>query len=552
MTELTHVDVVFENGWIYTGTEDRPHRGGLAVHKGEVVSTDATVVAGLAQNARQRVDLDGRLIIPGFQDSHVHPPSAGIELLSCDLSHCETAEQTLAVIADYAAANPDLEWILGGGWSMGLYEGGTPTREMLDEIVPNRPVFLQNRDHHGAWFNSRAAELAAVDADTPDPRDGRLERKADGTPSGTAHEGAMGLFDHVRPSMTIDQAYDGLLAAQEHLLALGITAWQDAAVGKFMSRVDSLPAYVRALENGELKARVRGAQWWSREAGVAQLEPVLARRDEIGSKYDADHFSLNSVKVMVDGVAENFTAAMHDCYLDHHGNETENRGISFFDPKDMASFVSALDKNGMQVHFHALGDRAVTEALDAIDQARRDNGPSDNRHHLAHLEVIRSEDVARFSDLDAVANIQPLWACHDLQMDTLALPFLPEGAEDHHYPFGELVQHGARLAGGSDWPVTDANPIQGIHIAVNRVSPNSEYAPLGPEYQKLSLKVALDAYTQGSAFVNHLDHATGRLLPGYYADIAILNCNIFDLPVEQLNTARVTETWIAGERVFSE
>lgn len=551
MTLTPTADTVFEHGWVYTGSEDSPTFGGIAVADGRILSTDAAEVAALAETATHRVDLAGRLLIAGFQDAHVHPVMAGVELLSCDLSGCDSADETLSVIAEYAAAHPDLEWILGAGWSMDAFPGGTPTRQQLDAVVPDRPVLLENRDHHGAWVNTRALELAGITAATPDPADGRFEREPDGTPAGTVHEGAMSLFGSVRPRPTLDQAYDGLLAAQQHLVSFGITAWQDAAVGEFMGSPDTVPVYLRAASDGALKVRVRGAQWWNREDGDAQLDPILARRDEVAAQCDPDLLSLASVKVMVDGVAENFTAAMHECYRDHHGDATENRGISFFDPRDMARFVTALDREGMQVHFHALGDRAVTDALDALEHARTENGETDNRHHLAHLQVVRSEDVARFAPLGATANIQALWACHEEQLDTLTLPFLTDDAEAHHYPFGELIASGARLAAGSDWSVSSPDPVQAIHIAVNRVSPGSERRPLGPDSQRLTLTEALNAYTQGTARINHLDHATGRLEAGYYADLAILDRNLFDLPPEEIHTARVDETWIGGERVYS-
>ncbi len=551
MTHTPTADTVFEHGWIYTGTEGSPVFGGIAVADGRILSTDAEEVARLAETAATRVDLAGRLLIAGFQDAHAHPVMAGVELLSCDLSGCDTAEETLAAVAAYAAAHPDLAWIQGAGWSMDAFPGGTPTRQMLDAIVSDRPVLLENRDHHGAWANTRAFALAGITAETPDPADGRFEREADGTPAGTAHEGAMSLFGEVRPRPTLDQAYAGLLAAQQHLVSFGITAWQDAAVGEFMGSPDTVPVYLRAVRDGALKVRVRGAQWWNREDGDAQLGPILARRDEVARECHPDRLSLASVKVMVDGVAENFTAAMHECYRDHHGDATDNRGISFFDPRDMARFVAALDAAGMQVHFHALGDRAVTDALDAVEYAREQNGASGNRHHLAHLQVVRSEDVARFAPLEATANIQALWACHEDQLDTLTLPFLADDAEEHHYPFGELVASGARLAAGSDWSVSSPDPVQAIHIAVNRRSPGSDLPPLGPESQKLTLAQALDAYTHGTARVNHLDHATGRIEPGYYADLAILDRNLFELAPEDLHTARVDETWIGGERVYA-
>lgn len=549
-TDRTRADVVLENGWVYTGCDAAPRRGGLAILDGRVLSTDDEEVARLAPGAHLRIDLDGRLVTPGFQDAHIHPILAGMELLGCDLSACSTADETVAAVAAYADAHPELDWIVGAGWSMDAFPGGTPTRGMLDAVVPDRPVFLENRDHHGAWVNTRALDLAGVDGETPDPSDGRLERESDGFPAGTAHEGAMNLFNTVRPMATEDEAYAGLLAAQEHLLGFGITAWQDAAVGEFMGSPDTVPVYFRAVREGALKVRVRGAQWWNREDGDAQLDGILARRDEAAASCDPDRFSLASVKVMVDGVAENFTAAMHECYRDHHGRPTDNRGISFFDPADMAAFVSELDREGMQVHFHALGDRAVTDALDAVERALHENGPGDRRHHLAHLQVVRSADVARFAPLGATANIQALWACHEDQLDELTLPFMAADAEEHHYPFGELAASGARLAAGSDWSVSSPDPIQAIHVAVNRVGPGEHHRPLGPDRQRLTLAQALDAYTQGTAYVNHLDHVTGRLVPGAYADFAVIDRNLFDLPPEQLHDARVDETWVGGERLF--
>lgn len=549
-TQLAQIDAVFENGWIYTGDEPSPQRGAIAVSGGRIVSTDADEVARLAEHADQRIDLAGRLLLPGFQDAHLHPVLAGVEMLGCDLSACENAADTVEAVRAYAQANPDVDWIVGAGWSMDAFPGGTPTRQLLDAVVPDRPVMVENRDHHGAWVNTRALELAGIDALTQDPADGRFEREADGFPSGTVHEGAMSLFEHVKPQTTPDQAYAGLLAAQEHLFSFGITAWQDAALGCFMGSPDTLPVYERALAEGTLKARVRGAQWWNRDAGEGQLAGVLERRDRVAAAFDADQFSAGSVKVMVDGVAENFTAAMHAPYLDPHGHDSDNRGISFFDPAEMTEFVTALDANGMQVHFHALGDRAVTDSLNAIEHACQVNGALDNRHHLAHLQVVRSEDTARFAPIGATANMQALWAAHENQLDELTLPFLPADAAERHYPFGDIAATGAHLAAGSDWSVSSPNPIEAIHVAVNRKQPGSTRPVLGSDRQKLSVKQIVDAYTQGTARVNHLDHATGRLAVGFYADLAIVDRNIFALPADELHEAQVDETWVAGERVF--
>jgi predicted amidohydrolase YtcJ len=550
---MASADTIFENGWIYTGEDERPIRANVAVVGGRVLAIgDAAELSGLATSATRRVDLHGRLLIPGFQDAHVHPIMAGVENLQCDLTQTTSAEEAVAAVRRYAESHPDAPWIVGGGWSMDCFPGGTPTRQMLDAVVSDRPVLVHNRDHHGAWANTKAFELAGIGATTPDPASGRLEREADGYPAGTVHEGAMEMFDCVVPGISPEQAYQGLLWAQELMLSYGITAWQDAWVGASQGGFgDTLEAYLKAIDAGDLKVRVRAAQWWDRSAGRGQLDEVLARRDRVADSCDPLRLSAATVKVMVDGVAENYTAAMHAPYRDGHGHHTDNHGIEFFDPAELREFVTDLDANGIQVHFHALGDRAVTDALDAVEQARSVNGPGDNRHHLAHLQVVRSADVPRFEALGASANLQALWACHEDQLDELTLPFLDADAEERHYPFGELAAAGAHLAAGSDWAVSSPNPILAIHVAVNRVEPGGMLPPLGPEQHKLSLKQILDAYTQGTAWVNHIDADTGIIRPGAFADLAILDRNLFDIPVEELHTAQVDETWIAGERVFA-
>jgi len=251
-----------------------------------------------------------------------------------------------------------------------------------------------------------------------------------------------------------------------------------------------------------------------------------------------------------DGVAENFTAAMLEPYLDHDGCATHNSGLSFVDPIALRDHVTQLDAAGFQVHFHALGDRAVREALDAVQAARQANGPTDGRHHLAHLQVVHPDDVPRFAELEAVANMQPLWAAHEPQMDELTIPFLGERRASWQYPFGDLLRSGSRMAAGSDWSVSSPNPLEGIHVAVNRVAPGGDREPLYA-HNRVSLAEALTAYTAGSAYVNHLDETTGRLEVGALADLAVLDRDVFAFPTDEIADARVVATYVEGERVFS-
>ncbi len=541
------IDTVFLGGSVFTAGARSSSRQGLAVAGGRIVAIDADDrIRALAGPGTEVVDLAGGLLMPGFQDAHVHPVMAGVDMLRCELHGAISAEDTFARIAQYARTHPDSEWIVGGGWSMEHFPGGTPTRQMLDAIVPDRPVVLANRDGHGSWANSLALAKAGIVAGTPDPADGRIERDEDGGPAGALHEGAMGLVDCLLPAVSRDDQRAGLLEAQRVLFSHGITAWQDAAVGTMFGLDDLLPVYLEAAASGALKARVVGALWWDRARGSEQIGELVDRRAEAV----VGRFRGTSVKIMQDGVAENFTAAMTEPYLDECGCATENSGLSFVDPIALREYVTRLDAEGFQVHFHSLGDRAVREALDAIEAAREANGPSGHRHHLAHLQVVHPDDLPRFARLGATANAQPLWAAHEPQMDLLTLPFLGEPRSSWQYPFADLLRAGSALAAGSDWPVSSPNPLEGIHVAVNRVAPGADAEPLYP-HNCLSLAEAMSAYTAGSARVLHHDDATGHLAVGAYADVVLLDRDPFDGATDAIADTHVRRTYVEGELVFA-
>ena len=552
MTTARHADLLFDNGPIFAadGTATPRHEP-VAVADGRVIAVGSSA-RELAGPQTEHVDLAGRLLVPGFQDSHIHAIFGGLELGRCELSALGTAPQYLGAVADYARAHPEQEWITGGGWSLEAFPNGLPTAAALDAVVADRPVFLPNRDHHGAWVNSRALELAGITRHTPDPADGRIERDEHGDPTGMLQEGAIGLVESLLPPTTVEEADAAFDRAQALLHSLGITAWQDALVGSGLGQPDNFGVYLRAAGSGRLTARVRGALWWARDRGEEQIEAFIERR-RIGRAEGEGRFDPGSVKIMQDGIIENGTAALTSpyatpcsCGSGHSANA--NSGLSFIDPELLRGHVTWLDQAGFQVHFHALGDRAVREALDAVEAARKANGPSPHRHHLAHLQVVHPEDIRRFAALDAVANIQPLWACHEPQMDELAIPVLGPERADWQYPFKALLTSGAALAAGSDWPVTSPDPLQGAHVAVNRVTPGGDGAPLTPG-QRLSLAEALTAYTAGTAYVNHLDQ-TGRIAPGMLADLAVLDRDPFDGPTGAIHETRVDATYVDGRLVY--
>lgn len=489
----------------------------------------------------ESVDLDGGLLVPGFTDAHIHPVQAGLERAKCDLAEIYGLGEYVAAVHAYATTFPEKSWIDGGGWDMSAFPGGLPHRSQLDFL--DRPAYLIQRDHHAAWVNSRALELAGITRDTPDPADGRIERDSDGTPSGVLHEGAMDLVGLLTPRPTAQDQDDALMEAQAHLFSLGITGWQDAIVGSYAGSDDQLPTYLSAAASGRLLARVVGALWWDRTRGAEQLEDLIERREAAA---DLERFSASSVKIMQDGITENFTAAVLEPYCRCGGT-----GLSYIDPMALNGYVAELDRHGFQVHFHAIGERAVREALDSLEGT----SPG-NRHHIAHLQIIEPSDVARFAKLGVTANLQPLWATHHAQMDELTLPFLGEERSAWQYPFADLERSGARFCAGSDWPVSNADPLQAMHVAVNRTEPGSSVHASYPTAQdpflpgqSLSLATALTAYTAGSAWINR--SPAGVIEQDRPADLVVLDRDPFTLPSREIWTTEVRMTFIDGQPVYT-
>ena len=538
-------DLVLRGGRVATMDTARSWASALAVRDGRIVAVgpDAAVLGLIGERTRV-IELRGRTVTPGFQDAHVHPVHGGLSMLRCDLHEDRPSGPGYDTIETYVRTYPDVSWIRGGGWYMADFEGGTPRREDLDRIVADRPVFLTNRDGHGAWVNSKALELAGITADTPDPSDGRIERDPDGTPSGTLHEGAMDLVARLLPDDTPAELEEALRLGQRYLHGFGITAWQDAIVEPHTEE----RAYVALANRGELTARVVGALWWDHHRGADQIDDFIERRKATA----IGRYAPTSVKLMMDGVLENFTGALLEPYLDGHGSATDNRGLLQIDPDGLVDWVPRLDALGFQPHFHAIGDRAVRASLDAVEAARKANGPSDTRPHIAHIQVIHPDDIGRFRELDVAANAQPYWACHEEQMDVLTIPFLGD-RWTWQYPFRSLRAAGAVLAMGSDWSVSTPNPLLEMEVAVERVADLSrgQREPLLPD-ERIDLIDALAGFTCGAAYVNHLDRVTGTIEVGKLADLAVLDRDLFDRAAGAIGECRVVGTFIEGVAVFED
>lgn len=497
----------------------------------------------------ERIDVGGASVLPGFHDTHVHPPLSGSALLGIDLMPVHNASAYAAIVAEYASAHPDTSVLEGVGWYGDVFDGGFPTRWILDEIVPDRPTILTSHDGHGLWVNSRALEAAGITDDVTDPVGGRFLRDDDGRLTGVLLDTAMDAVTGIRPAPVDGAIADAILAAQQRMHSVGITSWHDAAVGTSDIGADAFDAYLALDASGRLTTSVTACLWWRREDGLEQipfLEERRRRAAEAGGRVVA-----STVKIMQDGMIENLTAAM----LEPYSTEPGTRGDSLVDPADLASIVTELDARGFQVHLHAVGDRAVRECLDAVEAARAANGASDNRHQITHLDVVDPADVPRFAALDVTANAQFLWGRTDTEIVERKLPLMGPERALHHFPYGTLHRAGARIAAGSDWPVSDPDPLWAVHTAVTRTAPRADphatgdalTVPLLPD-EVVPLGVALDAYTGVAAWVGHAEERSGVLRAGFVADLVILDRDISD--GAGIDSAHVVETISSGVTVY--
>jgi hypothetical protein len=539
-------DLVLRGGVVFSAVAGAPLAEAIALRAGRIafVGSNAGVAAHVGKTTRV-VELAGKFVMPGLVDGHVHPLKAGQILSSCSLQYEPlTRTQVRERIAGCLAAEPEADsddWLEVWAWqAQGIVPAGAKiSRKTLDRLETQRPILVHGADGHTALANSRALELAGIRADTLDPPDGKLLRDESGAPSGYLLDGAIDLVDSAIPAATSEQMRAHLAAAHAHMLSIGVTAYLAASVPPDQLAAFAPPppgprahiAFVvdPALEHDPMQAAAR----------------VRALRD--GMQYPG--LGASTIKFFLDGVMEHpaQTAALLAPYLGGGGGEL------YADPGVLARLATKLDADGWQLHFHAIGDRAVRSALDAIEAARAANGPKDARHTITHLELVDPADVPRFAALGVVANFSPQWAQRDAYtIDTLE-PYI--GSERHArlYPIRTLLGAGAALAFGSDWPVDPSDRFDAIETAVTRERATSAAGalpgPLGAN-EALSLAEALRAYTAGAAHQLHREHELGALAPGLLADFIVLAANPFEIPPAALSELRVLETWMNGERVY--
>lgn len=534
----TKADVLLRNGAIYTVDAARSWAEAAAIAHGRIIYVGANAGAEEFITPQTHViDLNGKMVLPGFHDSHVHPVSGGIELGQCNLNGLQTQQEIFDAVREYAQKNPALPWIVGGGWDLPIFPNANPTKQQLDQLVSDRPAFLSAADGHSAWVNSKALELAGITAATADPPEGRIERDPlSKEPTGTLRERATDLVSkHIPPLTSADY-----LAGAKRGLAManrfGITSLQEAS-----ATPEILAAYDSLDRSGELTARVVAAMYVDPAKDEAQIEELKQKR----SRYRGKNLRADAVKIFADGVIESRTAAMLAPYLDR----PDYRGIPNLEADKFKRLVTALDREKFQVHIHAIGDRAIRMALDAHEAAQLANGRRDARHHLAHIQLIDPQDIPRFERLGIIANFQSLWAYADTYITELTEPGLGPERSRWLYPIGSVMRSGAMIAGGSDWSVSSMNPLDAIQVAVTRRGVDDSTGSAWIPQEIVDLPTMLAAYTINGAYVNHQENETGSIEVGKAADLIVLDRNLFEIPVHEIHNAKVLLALLEGREV---
>lgn len=536
---LSIADFILTNGAIYTMDTGHTWAEAIAIREGKIVYVGDNSGAKKFKGKGTRVmDLEGQMVLPGFHDSHTHLVYGGIELGQCALNGLKTREDLFHTIKDYAAANPDKEWIIGGGWELLLFEDGNPTKEQLDLLVGDRPAYFVSFDGHSAWANTRALEIAGITKDTPSPKEGRIEKNPEtGQPTGTLRESAMEMVGKFLPEISSQDYREGLKNALKIANGFGITSILEASADEQI-----LETYAALDRRNELTLRVLASIFVDPQKGIDEIPDIIEKRDTYRSK----HLKATTAKIFADGVIESHTATLIEPYLDRPGYH----GIPNVKPELLNQLAIELDRAGFQIHIHAIGDWAVRMSLNSLELAQKTNGVRDARHHIVHLELINPDDIPRFKQLGVVANFQSLWAYPDEYITEFTIPVLGPERSRWLYPIASIVKTGATIVGGSDWSVSSMNPLSAIQVAVTRRALDAGPGPAWIPEEVVDLPTILEAYTINGAYLSQQEKITGSLELGKAADLIVLDQNLFEIPKSDIHKTKVQLTLLEGKEVY--
>ena len=534
---------VFLNGSIHTFNKQLEIIEAISIKDGviEQIGSNEEIKKIIDKNTSV-INLEGKMMMPSFHDAHSHPIWSGIDQYKCVVSELYEIEGMQSEIKE--CLNSELTkttgWLAGTGLNIALFPAGNPNKSFLDEISTDIPIYVDASDGHSGLANSKALELAGITANTSNPEQGIIERDPNtGAPSGTLREpAAMNLVRDITPKDT-DALYDkGLNFAQDVAHSFGITSSIAASVGK-----RHMATYKRAAVNNQLNLRVITCLSFGGLfiRNSESFDDILKDR----AQYSDPRINVDCVKIFIDGVLEGQTGAVLEPYLD-----SGNYGQLYFDQDTLNHAVARFDADNIQIHTHAIGDRAVRSILDAFEFAIDVNGRTDNRHHISHLQMIDPTDIPRFKELGVAANFQATWALPDEWITDINTPELGIKRVNKMYPIRSVFRAGGLIVGGSDWAVSTMNPLVAIETAIRREDPDDRIQGVLNENERMTLVEMLKAYTINAAYLMHQEHLTGSIEVGKAADLIILERNLYDIPIEEISEVRVLETIIEGKTVY--
>jgi len=530
---------LFTGGTIWTGDGDTD---ALLVTDGVVTATGRAA----QRDDAQVVDLDGGFLMPSFGDGHAHPLYGGLEAVGPAVRSCGSVDEIVTAVRRYADAHPDEEWIVGASYDGSLAPHGLFDARWLDAAVPDRPVVLRAWDYHTLWCNSAALQRAGITADTPDPPLGEIPHREDGSVLGTLREwGATDLMMRVMPARDEQVRIAALGTAADYYAARGVTWVQDAWV-----EPADVETYAAAARQDALRMRFNLALYADPRHFDEQVTQFAEQRRRVEAAGNA-LLTAHTVKFFADGVVENETGALLAPYCSGlHSHSGDNRGMRNWEGDALAEAACRVDELGLQIHIHAIGDAAVRQALDAIDEVVRRNGPRDRRPVIAHAQLVDDADIDRFARLGVIPNMQPLWAQLDSLMTVLTIPRLGQERADRQYRIATLQRSGAALSFGSDWPVSSGAPLDGIAVAVSRRTADGEPEGGWTPQEILPVEQALSAYTAAVAAQAFAENRWGRMLPGAAADLVWLDRDPRRTAPLELPHVGVRATYLQGEPVY--
>jgi len=528
-------DLIIVNAAVHTLDPARPTAGAVAIQGNRIVAVGSTAdVRPLAGRETRIIDADNKLVLPGFNDAHVHFLMGGFSLANVDLRDAQSPQEMARRLGEYARKLPKGRWILGGDWDHERWPNALlPTKETIDANTPDHPVWVNRLDGHMALANSLALKLAGITKETKDLPGGLIVRDAKtGEPTGVLKDGAQNLVDRVIPDKTFDEKHTAARAATEHAAQAGVTSLTDMSAG------DDVGLYQHMLDRGELKTRIYAIR------SIVSWEPM--GKIGVRAAFGSDMLRIGGLKGFADGSLGSSTALFFQPYND----TPETRGLLFDQmlPEGiMLKRVEAADRIGLQVMIHAIGDEANKRILDIYEQAADKNGPRDRRFRIEHAQHLRAADIPRFGQQKVIASMQPYHAADDGRWcDKRIGPERSKGT----YAFRSLLDTGAILAFGSDWTVAPLNPLEGLKAAVTRQTLDGKHPNGWNPEQKLTLDEAIRAFTAGSAYAEFAENVKGTITPGKLADLVMLDRDLYQIPPTEIDKARVLLTIVDGRTVW--